>query len=186
MRRPLSAPTAVKRTKTFTESNLKGERQRQAPLCENPSFYLCDPPVEHPGHGIPFLRDNSSSFQCTLTPHNLIAQLMTMHTPHRPHQAVSFSQAIDNSPSLAKLAEMARASSDMLKRVELLLPAALRASVKAGPIEGENWCLLVTGNAAAAKVRQMLPALQAQLQAEDHGIQNIRLKVLLAQKTGTT
>jgi hypothetical protein len=68
----------------------------------------------------------------------------------------------------------------------LLLPAALRTSVKAGPIEGESWCLLVTGNAAAAKVRQMLPALQAQLQAEGHGIQNIRLKVLLAQKTGTT
>jgi hypothetical protein len=81
---------------------------------------------------------------------------------------------------------MARASSEMLKRVELLLPAALRASVKAGPIEGESWCLLVTGNAAAAKVRQMLPSLQSQLQAEGHGIQTIRLKVLLAQKNGTT
>ena len=110
---------------------------------------------------------------------------MAMPTPHRPHQAVSFSQAIDNSPSLAKLAEMARASSDMLKRVELLVPVALRASVKAGPIDGETWCLLVSGNAAAAKLRQLLPALQAQLQAEGHGIQTIRLKVLLPQKNGT-
>ena len=184
MRRSLSAPTAVKRTKTFTESNLKGERQRQAPLCENPSFYLCDPPVEHPVHGKPFLRDNSSLAQCPLTLPNLIALLIAMHTPHRPHQAVSFSQAIDNSPSLAKLAEMARASSDMLKGVEKLLPAALRASVKAGPIEGESWCLLVTGNAAAAKVRQLLPTLQARLQADGHGVRSIRLKVLLQHKAG--
>jgi hypothetical protein len=181
MRRSLSAPTAVKRTKTFTESNLKGERQRQAPLCENPSFYLCEPPVEHPVHGIPFLRDNSSLELCPLTLPNLIALLIAMHTPHRPHQAVSFSQAIDNSPSLAKLAEMARASSDMLKGIEKLLPAALRASVKAGPIEGESWCLLVTGNAAAAKVRQLLPALIGQVQASGKNITEIRLKVLLAQ-----
>ena len=102
-----------------------------------------------------------------------------MHTPHRPYQAVSFSQAIDNSPTLAKLADMARASSDMLKSVEILLPAALRASVKAGPIDGKTWCLLVTGNAAAAKVRQLLPALISQLKASGKNITEIRLKVLL-------
>jgi hypothetical protein len=108
-----------------------------------------------------------------------------MHSPHRQHQAVSFSQAIDNSPSLAKLAETARVSSVMLNDVEKLLPAALRASVKAGPIDGDSWCLLVTGNAAAAKVRQLLPALQARLLAEGHVIRNIRLKVLLLQKNGS-
>jgi hypothetical protein len=107
-----------------------------------------------------------------------------MHSPHRPQQAVSFSQAIDNSPSLAKLADMARASSGLLKAVEQLLPEPLRASVKAGPIDGDCWCLLVTGNAPAAKVRQLLPALQARLLAEGHVIRNIRLKVLLVQKTG--
>ena len=109
-----------------------------------------------------------------------------MHSPHRPHQSVSFSQAIDNSPSLAKLAGIALASAGMLTAVEQLLPAPLRASVKAGPIDGDSWCLLVSGNAAAAKVRQLLPALQAQLRAEGRGIQTIRLKVLLAQKNSTT
>ena len=102
-----------------------------------------------------------------------------MNEPHKPHQAVSFSQAIDNSPSLAKLTMMARVSGDMLKSVERLLPAALRPSVQAGPIEGDNWCLLVTGNAAAAKVRQLVPALQAQLKADGLPIQTIQLKVLL-------
>ena len=58
-----------------------------------------------------------------------------MNEPHRPLQAVSFSQAIDNSPSLAKLALMARQSADMLKRVVRLLPPALRASVRPAPLK---------------------------------------------------
>lgn len=102
-----------------------------------------------------------------------------MYSPHRQPKSVSFSQAIENSPSLARLAEMVRESSDLLKSVELLLPAAMRASVKAGPIDGETWCLLITGNAAAAKLRQLLPTLQARLQANGHNITTIRLKLLI-------
>jgi len=74
---------------------------------------------------------------------------------------------------------MVRESSDLLKSVELLLPAAMRASVKAGPIDGETWCLLISSNAAAAKLRQLLPALQARLQADGHNITTIRLKLLI-------
>jgi hypothetical protein len=94
---------------------------------------------------------------------------------------VSFSQAIDNSPSLARLADRVRESSNLLKNVELLLPSTLRQSVKAGPIDGQSWCLLVTGNAAAAKVRQLIPALQARLQTHGHNITSIRLKVLVGE-----
>lgn len=74
-----------------------------------------------------------------------------------------------------------RESSDLLKSVELLLPSTMRASVKAGPIDGETWCLLISSNAAAAKLRQLLPALQVRLQADGHKITVIRLKVLIAQ-----
>ena len=76
---------------------------------------------------------------------------------------------------------MVRESSDLLKSVELLLPAPMRASVKAGPIDGETWCLLISSNAAAAKLRQLLPALQARLQADGHKITVIRLKLLIGQ-----
>jgi hypothetical protein len=74
---------------------------------------------------------------------------------------------------------MVRESSDLLKSVEVLLPAAIRASVKAGPIDGETWCLLISSNAAAAKLRQLLPTLQASLQANGHHITTIRLKLLI-------
>ncbi len=76
---------------------------------------------------------------------------------------------------------MVRESSDLLKSIELLLPTTMRASVKAGPIDGETWCLLISNNAAAAKLRQLVPALQARLQANGHKITSIRLKLLIAQ-----
>ena len=104
-----------------------------------------------------------------------------MYSTHRQPKSVTFDQAIENSPSLARLAGMVRESSDLLKSVELLLPVPMRALVKAGPIEGEVWCLLISSNAAAAKLRQLLPALQARLQANGHNITSIRLKLLISQ-----
>lgn len=97
----------------------------------------------------------------------------------RQTKPVSFSQAIDASPSLARLSDMVRESSDLLQSVELLLPSALRQHVKAGPIENDAWCLLVSGNAAAAKLRQVLPSLQARLASNGRKITSIRIKVLI-------
>lgn len=97
----------------------------------------------------------------------------------RQSKPVSFSQAIDASPPLARLSGMVRESSELLKSIERLLPSALRMQVKAGPLEGGTWCLLVTGNAAAAKVRQLLPALQAQLRIGGGKVTAIRIKVLI-------
>ena len=105
-----------------------------------------------------------------------------MNPPNRQHRAVTFNQAIENSPSLARLAELVRESNDRLKAAESLIPEGLRSSVKAGPIDGENWCLLVTGNAAAAKVRQVIPLIQIRLLHEGCKVSSIRLKILLAQK----
>lgn len=97
----------------------------------------------------------------------------------RQIKIVSFSQAIDASPSLAHLNNMVRESSDLLKKVERLLPQTLRNYVKAGPIENGAWCLLVSSNAAAAKVRQMVPALLAHLQTLGSKVIDIRIKVLI-------
>jgi hypothetical protein len=80
-----------------------------------------------------------------------------MTTDRRLPQALSVYQAAGNSPSLARLTELVQESSDRLKAIESLLPEALRPAVQAGPIDGETWCLLVNGNAAAAKIRQLLP-----------------------------
>ena len=96
---------------------------------------------------------------------------------NRRHYAVTLQQASEESPLLARLTALTRDSSDRLKAIEMLIPASLRPAVQAGPIEGGSWCLLVKSNAAAAKIRQLLPALQAHLRSRGWEINAIRLKV---------
>jgi hypothetical protein len=96
---------------------------------------------------------------------------------HRRHQAVSLQQAAQESPSLARLTELVRDSSLRLRAIEPLIPESLRNAVKAGPVDGATWCLLVNSNAAAAKIRQLLPALQSHLRSKGWEVNSIRLKV---------
>lgn len=91
---------------------------------------------------------------------------------------VTLQQAAAEAPTLAALAALARESADRLKAIEALIPAPLRQAIQPGPIDGAHWCLLVTGNAAAAKLRQLLPALQARLRQLGWQVDTIRIKVL--------
>jgi hypothetical protein len=100
----------------------------------------------------------------------------------RPPSTLTIHQAAGNSPSLARLTELVRESNDRLKAIESLLPEALRPAVKAGPIEGESWCLLVSSNAAAAKIRQLLPLIQTHLVGKGWKVTSIRLKILITKK----
>jgi hypothetical protein len=75
------------------------------------------------------------------------------------------------------LTALTRESSDRLKAIVTLIPPLLRPALQAGPIEGTCWCLLVRSNAAAAKVRQLLPAFQAQLRNRGWEVTSIRLKI---------
>lgn len=105
-----------------------------------------------------------------------------MTTDRRLPQALSVYQAAENSPSLARLTELVQESGDRLKAIESLLPETLRPAVHAGPIDGETWCLLVSGNAAAAKIRQLLPLIQARLIGKGWKITSIRIKILISKK----
>lgn len=100
----------------------------------------------------------------------------------RRHHPVTLLQAAQDSPTLARLAELARESGERLNAVQSLIPEALRPAVKAGPIDGTTWCLLVGNNAAAAKLRQVLPALQSRLGDRGWQVTSIRLKVQSGQR----
>jgi len=101
---------------------------------------------------------------------------------NRRHHAVSLQQATQDSPALARLTELARDSSARLKAIEPLIPATLRPAIQAGPIDGPVWCLLVSSNAVAAKIRQFLPALEAHLRTKGWEITSIRLKVQISRE----
>ena len=102
---------------------------------------------------------------------------------HKPSKGVvSAHDAAQNAPTLAHLARLGRESSDRLKAIEPLIPEALRSAIKGGPIDEKNWCLLVGSNAAAAKIRQLLPALEERLLTNGWKVNSIRLKILIAKK----
>jgi hypothetical protein len=107
---------------------------------------------------------------------------MTTPSTNRRLHPVTLQQAAEDSPTLARLAQLARESGERLEAVELLIPGPLRSAVRAGPIEGDGWCLLVDSNAAAAKLRQVVPALVAHLRDRGWQVNSIRLKVQTSQK----
>jgi hypothetical protein len=80
------------------------------------------------------------------------------------------------------LAEQVKESCERLTKIQALIPESLRSSVKAGPIVADSWCLLVTSNAAAAKLRQISPLMLLRLNREGLKVNSIRLKVLIARK----
>ena len=97
-------------------------------------------------------------------------------------QALTAHQAIEDSAVLGRLASLIKESSARLKAIESLIPETLRPAVKAGPIDDETWCLLVTGNAAAAKIRQLMPLIESRLRNTGWKVTSIRLKILMSNK----
>jgi hypothetical protein len=96
---------------------------------------------------------------------------------NRHTHSVTLLQATQESPTLARLAELAMDSTARLKSIQSLIPMSLRSTVQAGPIEGAQWCLILDNNSVAAKIRQLLPSMQAHLRSNGWEVNSIRLKV---------
>ena len=86
-------------------------------------------------------------------------------------------QASQNHPHLARLMDIQRASQERLQAILSLIPATLHTHVRAGPLDEGVWCLLLANNTTAAKLRQLLPALEAHLRTQGLDVKSIRLKV---------
>lgn len=92
-----------------------------------------------------------------------------------PSPTVPLATALDRNEALGHLLQRLH---DARRRFDTVLPAlpeALRPDVKPGPVDGSTWTLLAAHNAAAAKLRQLLPALQQKLL--DAGWQGTSIKV---------
>jgi hypothetical protein len=111
------------------------------------------------------------------SPERLTSYLPLRSVSIRP--AVSVVQAVQRAPSLAGLAQLAERSANCLKLVAPLIPPSMRAAVRPGPLEEGRWCLVVSNNAAAAKLRQLLPALAAHLRTHGHAVNEIRIKIAM-------
>ncbi len=94
------------------------------------------------------------------------------------HLGLKLAAALDRSEPLVGLLQRVRESQARLEALSRLMPPALRAGIRSGPLDEEAWQLLVDNAAVAAKLRQLLPALEAELRANGWTKPPIRIKVL--------
>jgi len=98
---------------------------------------------------------------------------------HFASRALTALEAAERAPELADLARRARVAQERLAIIAPLLPPPLRAGVRAGALDEQSWCLLVPHNAAAAKLRQLTPAIAAALRVR--GLPDLALRIKVAQ-----
>jgi Dna[CI] antecedent, DciA len=91
--------------------------------------------------------------------------------------ALTIGHALAQSEPLARLRALLEASNANFATIRSLLPAPLAAHVKPGPVDDEGWTLLADNAAAAAKLRQLLPLMEAALLQRDGKRSAIRLRV---------
>lgn len=85
--------------------------------------------------------------------------------------------ALGQSQPLTNLLQRLQQSQARFAAIRDRLPDSLRSQVRPGPIDDAGWSLLVTGGAAASKLRQLLPELQAALLAQGWPETPIRIRV---------
>jgi len=94
-----------------------------------------------------------------------------------PSRIYSLEQAADEAPALAALMDRARRSKALLEQLRHRIPPGLHAHIQAGPLDDTQWCLLVTGPAAATKLRHLTPLLLQDLNQLGAQVTAIRIKV---------
>jgi len=85
--------------------------------------------------------------------------------------------ALDQSQALARLLQRLQESQARFAAIREHLPDPLRAAVRPGPLDEAGWSLLAQSGAAASKLRQLLPELEAALLHQGWQVVPIRIKV---------
>ena len=96
----------------------------------------------------------------------------------RPPLPLQVGRAIEGNVSLASLLARLNDSKRRFEAIVPLLPEALRSDVQPGPLDDQQWTLLASNAAAAAKLRQMLPALTSTLESVGWAGPVLKVKVL--------
>lgn len=97
--------------------------------------------------------------------------------PAPPVNQQRLARALGGNEALAALLQRVRESRARFDTIVPLLPAALVQAVKPGPLDDTSWVLLAAHASAAAKLRQLVPELQAALSAAGWAGPVIRVKV---------
>jgi len=102
---------------------------------------------------------------------------MPRKAPALAPAALPIADALRSSAALGRLSERMRQSNAAYAAVCPLLPPALAAQVRAGPVDEGGWSLLCANAGVAAKLRQLVPRLEQHLHEKGLGIVAVRVKV---------
>ena len=100
-----------------------------------------------------------------------------MSTRPSPSPTLGLATALDRCEPLGQLLRRLHEARGHFDIIADLLPPALRADTRPGPVDDHCWTLLAAHNPAAAKLRQMLPTLLACLQAQGRQVTSIKVRV---------
>ena len=108
-----------------------------------------------------------------------IAKLLHMASKPPPlvPSALGIRDALARSAPIEQLRERIADSDARLAAVLDLLPAELRSQVRAGPVDAAGWSLLVSGAAAASKLRQLQPLIERRLADRGWQVSATRVRV---------
>jgi hypothetical protein len=90
---------------------------------------------------------------------------------------LELAEALRRSEPLGSLLQRLRASHERFLAIAALLPEPLRAEVRPGPLDDAGWSLLVSGGAAASKLRQVAPQIDAELARRGFAPLPLRIRV---------
>jgi hypothetical protein len=91
--------------------------------------------------------------------------------------AQPIAQALESNAALARLGQRLRESNARYATIREALPQPLRDHVRPGPLDDNGWSLLAANAAVAAKLRQLVPRLDATLRANGWQAIPIRIRV---------
>ena len=83
--------------------------------------------------------------------------------PAQAQPALPLADALRSSKPLALLAERLRESKRRFDCIAPVLPGALAAQARPGPVDEHGWTVLAANAAVAAKLRQLVPLLDGTL-----------------------
>ena len=95
----------------------------------------------------------------------------------RKHYAIHINQAAQEAPVLGSLLQCMQLSQQCSQSIARLVPPMMRSRITWGAVQDGEWCVIISGNAVAAKVRQLLPAFESHLRVHDLDVKSIRLKI---------
>lgn len=93
------------------------------------------------------------------------------------HRSHSILEAVSASPTLHALQLRSELGSSRMRLLERLLPKALCTQLRSGNCDEADWCILSPSSGIAAKLRQWIPEIEAQLLAQEHRAIQVRVKV---------